>query len=133
VSTVTTFSADYAAVTTGCGLLDRSERGKLALTGAEAKEFLHGQVTNNIESLSSGEGCYAALLTNKGKMLADLRVEEGGGLVAGEQQLAGGGAVDQRGGADGGVVGAQDGVGGGHPSSIGGADRPSADSKVWMS
>ena len=29
----------------GVGLLDRSERGKLALTGAEAAEFLHGQVT----------------------------------------------------------------------------------------
>jgi len=56
------------------GLVDRSERGKLALTGAEAKEFLHGQVTNDIESLSPGDGCYAAFLTHKGKMLGDLRV-----------------------------------------------------------
>src|SRR6187549_609498 len=55
-------------------LVDRSERGKLALDGAEAKEFLHGQVTNDIESLSEGTGCYAAFLTHKGKMLGDLRV-----------------------------------------------------------
>src|SRR3954469_1294500 len=56
------------------GLLDRSERGKLALTGAEAKAFLAGQVTNDVESLAAGRGLYAALLTPKGKMLADLRV-----------------------------------------------------------
>jgi folate-binding protein YgfZ len=57
-----------------CGLVDRSERGKLALTGSEAKAFLHGQVTNDIEALEPGRGCYAAFLTHKGKMLGDLRV-----------------------------------------------------------
>lgn len=55
-------------------VVDRSERGKLALTGSEAKDFLHGQVTNDILGLSAGEGCYAAFLTHKGKMLGDLRV-----------------------------------------------------------
>src|SRR4051812_46462198 len=57
-----------------CGLIDRSERGKLALTGEERKEFLNGQVTNDVEALSEGEGCYAAFLTPKGKMLGDLRI-----------------------------------------------------------
>jgi folate-binding protein YgfZ len=61
-------------LTEDVGLVDRSERGKLALTGAEAKAFLAGQVTNDIEGLQPGTGCYAALLTNKGKMLGDLRV-----------------------------------------------------------
>ena len=55
-------------------MLDRSERGKLALTGTDAKEFLHGQLTQDINSLSAGHGCYAAFLTQKGKMLGDLRV-----------------------------------------------------------
>ena len=59
-------------------LVDRSERGKLALTGAEAKEFLHGQVTNDVEGLSDGSGCYAAFLTHKGKMLGDLRILDAG-------------------------------------------------------
>ena len=59
-------------------LVDRSERGKLALSGAEAKEFLHGQVTNDVEGLSDGTGCYAALLTHKGKMLGDLRILDTG-------------------------------------------------------
>jgi folate-binding protein YgfZ len=58
----------------GCGFLDRSERGRLALTGSEAKTFLAGQVTNDTESLTAGHGVYAALLTHKGKMLGDLRV-----------------------------------------------------------
>ena len=55
-------------------VVDRSERGKLALTGAEAKDFLQGQVTNDILGLTPGTGCYAAFLTHKGKMLGDMRV-----------------------------------------------------------
>ena len=55
-------------------VVDRSERGKLALTGAEAKDFLQGQVTNDILGLTPGRGCYAAFLTHKGKMLGDMRV-----------------------------------------------------------
>jgi tRNA-modifying protein YgfZ len=66
--------ADYRVLTEACGLLDRSERGKLALTGAGAKEFLEGQVTNAVEELNPGQGAYAAFLTPKGKMLGDLRV-----------------------------------------------------------
>ncbi|MBW3535881.1 MAG: folate-binding protein [Gemmatimonadetes bacterium] len=61
-----------------CGLIDRSELGKLALTGTDAKTFLTGQVTNDIEALEPGHGQYAALLTPKGKMLADLRVLDTG-------------------------------------------------------
>jgi len=57
-----------------CGLLDRSQRGKLALTGVDRKAFLNGQVTNDVEALEPGQGCYAAFLTPKGKMLGDLRI-----------------------------------------------------------
>src|SRR3954464_8992580 len=56
------------------GIVDRSDRGKLALTGREAKTFLNGQVTNDVEALTVGHGLYAAFLTHKGKMLGDLRV-----------------------------------------------------------
>ena len=71
-------SSEYRTLTEGCGVLDRSERGKLALAGAEAKAFLQGQVTNDVESLVPGEGCYAAFLTPKGKMLGDLRILDAG-------------------------------------------------------
>ena len=74
--------AEYRTVTEGCGLLDRSERGKLALAGEQAKTFLQGQVSNDVEALTPGAGCYATFLTPKGKMLGDLRI-----LDAGEELL----------------------------------------------
>jgi tRNA-modifying protein YgfZ len=70
-------TTEYELLTTGVGLLDRSSRGKLRLTGAEAAEFLQGQVTNDVEALEPGQGCYAALLTHKGKVQADMRVLRG--------------------------------------------------------
>jgi folate-binding protein YgfZ len=70
----TTLAGEYATLTERCGLVDRSERGKLALTGPDAVEFLNGQVTNELVGLQPGEGCYAAFLTHKGKMLGDLRI-----------------------------------------------------------
>ena len=78
MSSIAPASSDYRNATEACGLLDRSERGKLALIGREAKSFLQGQVTNDVEALSPGEGCYAAFLTPKGKMLGDLRILDAG-------------------------------------------------------
>jgi tRNA-modifying protein YgfZ len=66
--------SEHAVLLEGCGLLDRSERGKLALTGPGAVEFLNGQVTNELAGMRAGEGRYAAFLTHKGKMLGDLRI-----------------------------------------------------------
>lgn len=70
-------AAAYEQVTEGVGLLERSDRVKLLLTGTEAAEFLQGQVTNDVEGLETGQGCYALLLTPKGKIRADLRVLRG--------------------------------------------------------
>jgi tRNA-modifying protein YgfZ len=78
VNTVETSDSEYRALTEAGGALDRSERGKLALTGADAKSFLQGQISNDVESLSPGTGCYAAFLTPKGKMLGDLRILDTG-------------------------------------------------------
>jgi folate-binding protein YgfZ len=74
VSTLDTLASEYRALTEGCGLVDRAGRGRLALTGADRREFLHGQISQDIETLEPGHGRYAALLTHKGKMLSDLRV-----------------------------------------------------------
>ena len=71
---VDTIAGERRILDEGCGLLDRSERGKLALTGAQAIEFLNGQVTNELADLQPGEGRYAAFLTHKGKMLGDVRI-----------------------------------------------------------
>jgi len=66
--------AQYRQLREECGLLDRSDRGKLLVTGADAAEYLQGQLTNDIEALAPGDGCYAALLDRKGHMQADMRV-----------------------------------------------------------
>jgi folate-binding protein YgfZ len=66
--------AQYRQLREECGLLDRSDRGKLLLTGPDAAEYLQGQLTNDVEALEPGEGCYAALLDRKGHMQADMRV-----------------------------------------------------------
>jgi folate-binding protein YgfZ len=78
VSTSAVETDGYAAAATAAGWVDRSERGKLALTGADTKEFLQGQVSNDVLGLTSGSGCYAAFLTPKGKMLGDLRILDAG-------------------------------------------------------
>jgi len=82
VASIDVIGTDYRVLTEACGLLDRSERGKLALSGAEAAGFLQGQVSNDVEGLAPGSGCYAAFLTPKGKMLGDVRI-----LNAGEELL----------------------------------------------
>jgi tRNA-modifying protein YgfZ len=82
MTSIDVIATEYRVLTEGCGLLDRSERGKLALTGADAAGFLQGQVSNDIEALSPGAGCYAAFLTPKGKMLGDIRI-----LNAGDELL----------------------------------------------
>jgi tRNA-modifying protein YgfZ len=82
MASLDTLSTDYRVITEGCGLLDRSERGKLALSGGDAAGFLQGQVSNDVEGLAPGAGCYAAFLTPKGKMLGDLRI-----LNAGDELL----------------------------------------------
>jgi tRNA-modifying protein YgfZ len=66
--------AQYRQLREECGLLDRSARGKLLVKGAEAAEYLQGQLTNDVEALAPGEGCYAALLDRKGHIQADMRV-----------------------------------------------------------
>jgi folate-binding protein YgfZ len=88
MATVDALSTGYDACLGGAGLVDRSEAGKLLLTGEQAREFLDGQVSNEIASLVPGHGRYATLLTNKGRMLGDLRafgVGDGALLVVTER------------------------------------------------
>jgi tRNA-modifying protein YgfZ len=82
MTSLTVSGSAYRAAVEGCGVVDHSERGKLALTGPDAKAFLQGQVSNDVEALVPGTGCYAAFLTPKGKMLGDLRILDAGGVAA---------------------------------------------------
>jgi folate-binding protein YgfZ len=55
-------------------LFDRSARARILFTGPNAVSTLNGLVTNDIAPLTPGHGVYAALLTAKGKIVADVRV-----------------------------------------------------------
>jgi len=74
IDTSSDLQAQYEAATGGAGLVDLSERGKVEVAGPDAAEYLQGQITNDVEALSPGQGCYAAMLTPKGRIVSDARV-----------------------------------------------------------
>jgi tRNA-modifying protein YgfZ len=75
---MTVATDEYALLTESAGLLERSERAKFSVRGAEAADFLQGQVSNDVEALEPGSGCYATVLNVKGKLRTDLRILRGG-------------------------------------------------------
>lgn len=66
--------AEYRLIREEAGRLPRSDLRVIAVTGSEGAEFLQGQLTNDIEALTDGAGCYAALLDRKGHMRSDMTV-----------------------------------------------------------
>ena len=84
-------AAEYEALHTGAALFDRSHRGRMRLKGAKAAEMVAGLVTNDVAGLVAGQGCYAAALTAKGKIMADVRIflEEGSVLTDAPARAAG--------------------------------------------
>jgi folate-binding protein YgfZ len=61
-------TADYRAVRTAAGLLDRSDRGVLEVTGRDRTSFLHAMLSNEVKSVGPGQGCSAAFLDVHGKV-----------------------------------------------------------------
>ncbi len=70
-------TSEYELLTEAVGVLDRSERAKFVVRGGEAVDFLQGQVSNDVEALEPGTGCYATILNHKGKLRTDLRILRG--------------------------------------------------------
>ena len=58
----------------GALLIDRSDRTRIRFGGARAAELVTGLVTNDVLALTPGHGQYAAALTPKGKIAADVRI-----------------------------------------------------------
>ena len=73
-ATTVEIDAQYRQLREECGLLDRSGRGKILVSGPDAAEYLQGQLTNDIEAPAREAGCYAALLDRKGHLQSDMRV-----------------------------------------------------------
>jgi len=61
------------------GLL--SDRAVISVSGPEAKTFLQGLITNDVQSLAPATPLYAALLTPQGKILFDFLLSEADGSL----------------------------------------------------
>ena len=64
----------YHAARRASAIIDLSARGRIAVGGDDRASYLQGLLTNDIEALRSGDGCYAAYLTPQGRMIADMHV-----------------------------------------------------------
>ncbi len=67
-------ASEYAALRSGALLVDRSDRVRMRFGGQRAAELVTGLVTNDVLALTPGHGQYAAALTPKGKIVADIRI-----------------------------------------------------------
>ncbi len=76
------FSLDgYKAALANGGVVRRSDRGVLAVAGADRAAWLQGLLTNDVASLKEGESRYAAYLTPQGRMLSDMNAIARGGRI----------------------------------------------------
>ena len=62
-------------------IVERAGTGWIQLSGPDRRTYLQGLLTNDIEALQPGTGCYAAMLTAQGRMMTDMRVLELGDSV----------------------------------------------------
>jgi tRNA-modifying protein YgfZ len=66
--------SEYSALNNGALFFDRSDRMRMRISGEKAAGLVTGMVTNDVSGLNPGEGQYAAALTPKGKIVADVRI-----------------------------------------------------------
>ena len=64
----------YHAARHAAALAEMDWYGVLKLTGSERVSWLQGMVTNDVQKLAPGTGCYAAHLTPQGKIVAHMHI-----------------------------------------------------------
>jgi folate-binding protein YgfZ len=67
-------AAEYEAARTRAIVVDRADRALIRVFGRDPVKMVHGLVTNDVQNLAAGQSVSAAMLTPKGRMLADVRV-----------------------------------------------------------
>ncbi|HET7461066.1 MAG TPA: glycine cleavage T C-terminal barrel domain-containing protein [Longimicrobium sp.] len=67
-------AAEYAAVRQAAGLAERGDRARIRMFGKDPVKMIHGLVTNDLLKAPPGQGVYAAMLTPKGRTVAELRI-----------------------------------------------------------
>lgn len=64
----------YDAARNGVAAIERADRAFVRMHGRDPVRMIQGLVTNDVAGAPTGRAVYAAMLTPKGKMLAELRV-----------------------------------------------------------
>lgn len=64
--------ADLAALRTGAAVSRLGDRALLATRGTDRTSFLQGMLSNDVASLAAGDGTHALLLTEQGRLVAEL-------------------------------------------------------------
>lgn len=64
--------------TAGCALMDLSQQGVIRVQGADARDFLQGQLTSDINQVTPTQAQLSAYCTPKGRMLAILLIFQRG-------------------------------------------------------
>jgi folate-binding protein YgfZ len=67
-------AAEYRAVRGSAALAARDDRARFRLWGKDPARMMHGLISNDLLKAAPGQGVYAAMLTAKGRMIADVRV-----------------------------------------------------------
>jgi folate-binding protein YgfZ len=67
-------AAEYQSVREAAGVAERGDRARFRLWGKDPARMMHGLITNELLKAQPGQGVYAAMLTAKGRMIADVRV-----------------------------------------------------------
>jgi tRNA-modifying protein YgfZ len=65
-------ASEFEAVTTGVGVVDRSDRVRLEVTGPDRAKFLHNLTTNDVKRLAVGRGCETFVTSPQGKTIGYL-------------------------------------------------------------
>ena len=65
----------------GAAIGSISPRAQIAVAGPDRAAYLQGLLTNDIQALAEGSGCYAAWLSPQGRMLTDMHVLQSAGML----------------------------------------------------
>ncbi|HEU4686818.1 MAG TPA: hypothetical protein VFS23_00580, partial [Vicinamibacterales bacterium] len=76
-----TLADEYQAIQERAALGAVAPRLQIAVTGQDRAAYLQGLLTNDIQALTAGTGCYSAWLSPQGRLHTDMHVLESGDMI----------------------------------------------------
>ena len=76
-----TLADGYQAIQQRAALGAVAQRLQIAVTGQDRAAYLQGLLTNDIQALTAGTGCYSAWLSPQGRLHTDMHVLESGDMI----------------------------------------------------